>query len=40
MKARAPVKFMDVCDECDSRGWFLAGSMMINAKITIMKERI
>ena len=41
MKARSLVKFMDVCAvKVTDEDGFLAGSMMINAKNTIMKERI
>ena len=41
MKARSPVKFMDVCDVkvIDEDG-FLVGNKVSKAKNTIMKERI
>ena len=41
MKALPPVKFIDVCDvEVVDEDSFLAGSMTIKAKNTILKERI
>ena len=41
MGARSPVKFMDVCDvKVIDEDVLMASNLMINAKNTLMKERI